>query len=128
MDHIYCVGKNIPGYLPESSPYYTLSWEAACDAMASDLDECLEAIYQGDIDHDELDESLKETEDKISLLRQVAKSDPKDHFFGYSIYVDIPFLSLHFWIETVTRGDLQIPNDAEGDELDAMLETINDGY
>jgi len=57
---LWIAGHNLSGYMPESSPYLTASWESARDSIAEDIQRHADSLYDGLKTHKYFEEGREE--------------------------------------------------------------------
>lgn len=93
----YVVGHNLPGYLPESDPWITDSWESARDALIDDLERLADhaSDLAGDLDLEAIDEMQEEFRQTLqSIDRAQAELRALPEGFDYLTYAD----GLAYWL------------------------------
>lgn len=153
---IWSIGHNLSGYMLESAPYVTQEFENAKDVCMHDIDSHVNSLWDGlttgmdriiDFDPDEInatqevldawDDRAEELEAKGLILVDRDRETLVEAAEGEACLKELKELSdetewygtvgnVSYWINEVSRGDLDIPALMEGDTLDMALERIND--
>lgn len=124
---IWLVGQNISGYLPDTPLFVTDSWEDArsyqvCEIIGNDglHDMYLETLRVADGDDTDLIlESLANIEQCLWARDDLRKAK-ESREWGCTIGI------YSLWITEVSRADLEIDDDIEGEELKLAIQEINE--
>jgi hypothetical protein len=154
---LYSIGHNISGYMSESQPYITSDFEAAKEALMSDVESFAESLWSGltgapittltdeqreclsmiepeakvclDHPHPDITDRDKETLQQVLDCDTIIKEiNELTDPTEYTGYVEFGSHSEAYWIVFVSREDAGISDDLEGDELDDALEKLNDQF
>jgi hypothetical protein len=101
------VGKNVPGYLPESDVTHTETWREALEALRDEIDRDADGLF------DFLpQEHLEEYDGAMAEIREILKG--KDEEEGDGMYYHLPSsssdrdLGISYWVEPCTEAECQI--------------------
>ena len=124
IETLYSVGHGLRGgYMPESAPVLCIGPTDARETLLAELDYLGDFLADGCHLGDGYEDIERENEEALAELGEsITELKAGDVSQGWSVY------SGHssYWIEPITRGDVDIPADLSGVALAEMVENLNE--